>query len=412
MIFLFSVFLANIPIGVSENDLQKYVDAIDEENQIFRCFSDNKQIPLKYLNDNFLDCSDGSDEPGTSAITNGTFYCRNKGYVPKTIPKWSVSDGSCDCCDGSDELFNKRVNCPNTCETLNKERENIFVKIRKAQEEGVRIKKERLSKIDDQIKEMVQKKRQMKITNKKLEQFRKELDSMIYKPKKATNEDELNEESLKEQKDQISNEDNSNQNNDINQEENTKDETIQLPSWRQYLIKLWKYTFFVPDYKTQKFSKSYAKKLKKKTQKIIDNNRKEITDIKSMVNYTRNDIEKSLALLYGNQFKLDSAQYKVLKELRYEYGSVGKYQNTEDNIQYFIDGDYNYKIRERQKGTLSLICWNEEKLISLNEKEKGVFHGYFATPAACGESAHDLGPFEDLDVDELKTKVQELGLRI
>ena len=105
-------------------------------------------------------------------------------------------------------------------------------------------------------------------------------------------------------------------------------------------------------------------------------------------------------------------QYKVLKELRYEYGSVGKYQNTEDNIQYFIDGDYNYKKRERQKGTLSLICWNEEKLISLNEKEKGVFHGYFATPAACGESAHDLGPFEDLDVDELKTKVQELGLRI
>jgi hypothetical protein len=67
------------------------------------------------VNDNFADCNDFSDEPGTGIIANSTFYCQNEFYSPKSIRGWSVGDGICDCCDGSDEIYNQHSNCPNTC---------------------------------------------------------------------------------------------------------------------------------------------------------------------------------------------------------------------------------------------------------------------------------------------------------
>lgn len=39
------------------------------------------------FNDNYCDCPNGADEPGTGACApQGHFYCRNKGYVGMYIP--------------------------------------------------------------------------------------------------------------------------------------------------------------------------------------------------------------------------------------------------------------------------------------------------------------------------------------
>ncbi|RMZ77161.1 hypothetical protein DV737_g4493, partial [Chaetothyriales sp. CBS 132003] len=100
----------------------------------FTCISNPTiSIPFSRVNDDYCDCPDGSDEPGTAACSSLSplspqqygpgpqgsgaasiistpalpgFYCKNKGHVPAYLPFESVNDGRCDydvCCDGSDE---------------------------------------------------------------------------------------------------------------------------------------------------------------------------------------------------------------------------------------------------------------------------------------------------------------------
>ncbi|KAG1677916.1 hypothetical protein FOA52_001334 [Chlamydomonas sp. UWO 241] len=77
----------------------------------FACLDGSSAIAWERVNDNYCDCKDGSDEPGTPACYNGTFYCANKGSEPRTLSSSFVDDGVCDCCDGTDEPSG----CANTC---------------------------------------------------------------------------------------------------------------------------------------------------------------------------------------------------------------------------------------------------------------------------------------------------------
>jgi hypothetical protein len=62
----------------------------------FVCKDGSKTISLQQVNDDFCDCADGSDEPGTAACSpKGNFYCQNKGYVGEFIPTSHVRDGIC-----------------------------------------------------------------------------------------------------------------------------------------------------------------------------------------------------------------------------------------------------------------------------------------------------------------------------
>lgn len=69
----------------------------------FTCKDGSKTIDISRVNDDYCDCADGSDEPGTSACPAGVFYCRNAGHEARLLGKSFVDDGVCDCCDGSDE---------------------------------------------------------------------------------------------------------------------------------------------------------------------------------------------------------------------------------------------------------------------------------------------------------------------
>ncbi|KMZ62618.1 hypothetical protein ZOSMA_44G00170 [Zostera marina] len=95
-------------LGIAPQDQGYYA------SNFISCRDGSKKFSREQLNDEFCDCPDGTDEPGTSACPEGKFYCRNIGHTPITIFSSRVNDGICDCCDGSDEYFGK-VNCSNTC---------------------------------------------------------------------------------------------------------------------------------------------------------------------------------------------------------------------------------------------------------------------------------------------------------
>lgn len=64
-------------------------------SKTWKCLDGSLTIPYSALNDDYCDCPDGSDEPGTSACANGLFWCANEGHQGAYIRSSRVGDGLC-----------------------------------------------------------------------------------------------------------------------------------------------------------------------------------------------------------------------------------------------------------------------------------------------------------------------------
>ena len=102
-----------VPFGVDPTNADVYLTSG------LTCDGGATRLDTSQINDEYCDCRDGCDEPGTSACSNGRFHCVNRGHRAESIPSSRVRDGVCDCCDGSDEVgvggYAVRVVCKNTC---------------------------------------------------------------------------------------------------------------------------------------------------------------------------------------------------------------------------------------------------------------------------------------------------------
>lgn len=128
-------------------------------NGIWKCLNHpNIRLEAHQLNDDYCDCPDGSDEPGTAACVGIkdyevrkklTFYCANKGHIPGRLPSNRVGDGICDsdlCCDGSDE---DEGHCPNVCAEMAAVRITKENQLKKTLSEGLKARQKLLGRLSE-----------------------------------------------------------------------------------------------------------------------------------------------------------------------------------------------------------------------------------------------------------------------
>ncbi|KAJ6434050.1 hypothetical protein OIU84_017711 [Salix udensis] len=131
-------------LGVTPQDENYY------QTETIKCRNGSKKFNRAQLNDDFCDCPDGTDEPGTSACPHGKFYCVNVGHLPVSLHSSKVNDGICDCCDGSDE-YDGEVKCPNACWEAGKVTRHKLKKKIDIYKEGVTIRKREVERAKQAI---------------------------------------------------------------------------------------------------------------------------------------------------------------------------------------------------------------------------------------------------------------------
>jgi len=132
----------------------------------FSCLDGSGTIPFIQVNDDYCDCDDGSDEPGTAACPNGKFFCENKGHTALTIPSSRVNDGICDCCDGSDEWDNGGK-CQDVCMELGREAREAAIAAARVAAQGFNIKQsmvEEARRLQEERTQQISEKEQEKAT--------------------------------------------------------------------------------------------------------------------------------------------------------------------------------------------------------------------------------------------------------
>ena len=330
------------PLGAVKRTWREYEAHVDESSGVFTCLDGSKSIPLSQFNDGFLDCPDGSDEPSTGADPNATFFCRNNGVSPMKIRGWSVGDGLCDCCDGSDEALNTHAHCPNTCDTLERERDAIYNAVVKRLQRGLD-RRRRLEKSAPAALEALAKKQRRHLA------FQEVCQRAIPWLRNSQNATEQARE-----------------------------------AWQQKLAALWKSTF-----RPRRPSKrpSFAWVIKNALADDLEKWNASLAEDIERVKQLQKVAETWPAAvhLFGERFSSGEYTVELMVSASQWRNSLGKFKNVSGNAMYFDDGDACWKAQNGRSLELKLRCSDRNALVRVEEPSICVYSGIFTTPLVCTE---------------------------
>lgn len=346
---LFTLFV-QIPRGAHPSTWDLYRKNINEAKRYFTCFDGSGIIDIKYINDNYKDCDDGSDEPGTPASNNGTFYCMNKGNSPKEILKWSVYDGICDCCDGSDEEGNQRAKCPYTCRDVVSEVDSYIKKFEKIYREGMKIGKkltDKSNRIIADAKNYIQNNANYQIQlNSSYNLAKSEFESK-YKQKKSQH----------------------------------SSNTLE-----KFIHSIYHFTF--------------GEKSRNNFWQIIDewkiNNMKyNLAQVTNKLEESKNITEttdrvKPFLSVGKNPILVEGYKLTILGEFKSKFNNLGRFDRYEDKKLIYENGDSCFVISAPRRTEISTHCWSSTILTNIKEKSTCFFTADLASPIFCNDEEIDL----------------------
>lgn len=341
MLTIIAFVRAEPPMGSMPDTWERYDKNIDQIAGTFKCFDGKKVIPLSAINDNYRDCQDGSDEPGTALGPPDNFYCKFGSEDIEDIPRWSVGDGICDCCDGSDEQFNSRVKCNNTCVSIDKKRSHLLKQLVDIYELGFQKKEEMIAKAN------------------KLHKI------------DLINKDKIDEK-IKKVHEKISDFDVLLERNHQYHEES---------SFEKIFRAIHRFTF-------GKMTNQ---------QSIIELMQKELSSSKEMLLKEKNRMELISKLppdvlpYFYNDHNLTNKDYRVDVTMKFKdrFNSFGILSEFKKGKFFYEDGDNCYITKAPRHATAEPICWSDTKLVSVKEVRPCFLHAVFATPLACSKEAID-----------------------
>lgn len=373
--------------GLNESMITKYRNAIDQGDKFFRCFDGSKIIPMSQFNDNYRDCEDGSDEPNTAEGPEMKFICQNAGHLPIEISRWSVGDGICDCCDGSDELFNPKANCPNTCATLEEQRQHSIEVLREVYAEGIKINEEILAKSTAHINKTRAKishlESQLEVMNKKLE---------VLGGIKVIGKAEQS----------LPNDDTDNDDEEIDWDKPIEDyespkidplgERVIVEAWNQFADEE---TSYIMEPMPEHEHKAMVSQLTTQKERC-----------KNEIKLAKDELEKykypEFAAMIGQKFKFaNDYKMKFLKEIKHESALLGKFTkyNPKTRIAKFRKGFHCWQTKKAKIVDLEFVCSNRNQFLAISEPDFGKFKAVFSTPSVCIQS--DIDKLENMTLEEL-----------
>jgi len=387
--------------GVHPSDAARY------SGKTFECKDGSKtDLPLSKVNDDYCDCADGSDEPGTSACENGLFFCPNRGHLGLTLFSSRVNDGICDCCDGSDE-YDGKVKCPDTCYALGEDTRNAKRQEIEAFKKGLEIrrdyeaeaksvreeKKQKIEELNAALAQKQQNEKDLQAQVDALEAKAKAAEELLaqYKPKETLPGQEQAEDQSAEEDDEEGLDDDDDEEEEDDDGEEDEAEAAEKKEVQEEAKVLLERTDDVKE-ALEQAEKDIAdlKELRDRLRSVRREVEDTATEISNLEDYFKLDMgEDAFHGIRDKTFELKTNEYtykltpfKEVKQQHTRLGEWGSWLNSEHTKMEYTGGERCWNGPDR-KTIVDLTCSDTNTVLSVQEPNKCEYLMEFTTPAAC-----------------------------